>query len=320
MATMEQFDYRSEDLFVASANVIDQIFSNPKEAPIYISELWDNTKIGMKTNAYPVPPQSDLDVVCTILFYVVAGTLSLHYHSFYHTKLVDLLLDNIEKHKAICNQEEQKEIIQNICYHAEELKSWINDYEETADWLSDQITEAITTSNTNNKKDDFKPCGTTFMKTALLTDTLIDIICQRLTQANKLDASPGNFRKLFSGINQQFTMTWRGTGGELRDFFKILITNKKYASPQRGYQKILQSHFLNEDGKRFEDLNKAKSIPTFQSVIDDCLFLLQHVTDSMTSIMKRLIQENEHALSEAGYFDPVQAAKQSGLSLRSKRR
>jgi hypothetical protein len=40
----------------------------------------------------------------------------------------------------------------------------------------------------------------------------------------------------------------------------------------------------------------------------------------MTDIMKKLVFENEGALREIGYFDKLQASKQAGLSIRSKRR
>lgn len=169
--------------------------------------------------------------------------------------------------------------------------------------------------------DDFKPSGRTFTKTALLDDRLIDIMAQRLARANKLSASPDDFRKLFSGIDQQFTMTWLGTGGELRDLFKMLTDKKlQFAKPQKGYQQILKSHFLDEDGNRFNNLHGDKSIESFQPVIDDCAFLLQYLTDGMTEIMKQLVSTNRSVLQEMGFFDPLQAVKQSNLSIRNKRR
>ena len=115
-------------------------------------------------------------------------------------------------------------------------------------------------------------------------------------------------------------MTWLGTEGELRDLFKMLTDKPQYIKPKRNFQLILKSHFLDEHGRRFNNLHGAKSIESFQPILDDCAFLLQHLTDSMTAIMKQLVMDNEDALREMGYFKKVQASKQAGLSIRNKRR
>ena len=82
----------------------------------------------------------------------------------------------------------------------------------------------------------------------------------------------------------------------------------------------MKSHFLDENNQRFDNLHGDKSIEDFQPVIDDCAFLLQHLTESMTEIMKRLIKANKAALTEMGYFNQLQAAKQSGMRIQNRRR
>ncbi len=261
-----------------------------------------------------------------------------HSMRYYYAEFVDILIDvgriwaaqllvhGIDMHKlekeVCCILNPNNDLSYYIDkYYIEDLPVDCCVYGEVeAKELLKRIKNNETSAKGRTKENFFKPSGTTFTKTALLTDTHIDIIGQRLTKANKLEASPDDFRKLFSGIDQIFDMVWLGTEGELRDLFKMLTAGKKYASPQRGYQNILKSHFLDKDGHRFKNLKGAKSITKFQVVIDDCSFLLQHLTDSMTYIMKQLMIDNENALSEAGYFNTVQAAKQSGLRIRNKRR
>ena len=319
MADMEQFDFTEEDMFVEVAKVLDNILGNPSGAQQYISELWDDLKIDLKRQSQTSPPQADLDTVCGVLHYVVAATLSLHWHSFYKESLVGQIREIVADKHIFPTEKEQERIIDNLCKSAVKLDEWINHYDESSEWLSDEIALAIN-SRKDKDEDDFLPCGTTFTKTALLTDKLIDIIGQRLAQAHKLNASPDDWRKLFSGINQQFDMTWLGTEGELRDLFKMLTDKPQYIKPKRNFQLILKSHFLDEHGRRFNNLHGAKSIESFQPILDDCAFLLQHLTDSMTAIMKQLVMDNEDALREMGYFKKVQASKQAGLSIRNKRR
>ena len=139
MASMEQFDFTAEDLFAEAAEVLDGIFEDPTNARQYVTELWDSLKIKLKQKAPPTPPQADLDTVCGVLHYVVAATLSLHWHSFYNTELVALLRDIVERKGRFANAEEQKEIITNLCRHAEGLDEWVNKYEDNGGWLSEEI-------------------------------------------------------------------------------------------------------------------------------------------------------------------------------------
>ncbi len=139
MADMLQYDFTSEDLFLVAAEVIDAIFEDPASAPQYLEGLWDNVKIELKTNNSVIPPQEDLNTVCKVLFYVVAATLSLHWKTYYNTELVSLLFQAVDDKRAFDGAEEQRRIISNLCKHAEALEDWINEYEDSRDWLTDEI-------------------------------------------------------------------------------------------------------------------------------------------------------------------------------------
>ena len=139
MAEMNSFDFTSEDLFIEVANVIDAIFDNPSFANEYIEEMWDNLKIELKTRENPAPPQEDLNTVCGVLFYIVAAVLSLHWREYYNTKMVKQLCKIVEQKAIFSKNGEQEEIIKNLCKHAEGLEDWINEYDESEEWLSDEI-------------------------------------------------------------------------------------------------------------------------------------------------------------------------------------
>lgn len=139
MADMEQFDFTSEELFVEAAIAIDEIFDSPTDAPQYLEDLWDNLKIKLKNATRPVPPQADLDTVCGVLFYVVAATLCLHWREYYNNEIVGLLRQIVEKKGLFVDEDEQKDIIENLCRHAEGLEDWINQYEDSETWLTDEI-------------------------------------------------------------------------------------------------------------------------------------------------------------------------------------
>lgn len=306
------------DIFFESARLLDFLLSQHEISQHQIDSLWDLLFIEIMKWGTNVTDHNKRMIAGTI-FQVVRATLTQYYDSYYSETICDLLNHTIESELNGCDEKEQEIFYQRLMDQTPKLCEWINSYDEANEWLSDQISDTITATNGVSDEEDFKPNGKTFSKTAYLTDKLIDIIGQRLAQSNKLNASPDDFRKLFSGVNQQFTMTWLGTGGELRDFFKML-TDNGYAIPKRGYQQIVKSHFLDEKGHRFNNLHGDKSIDSFHTIIDDCAFLLQHLIDNVTSVMKQLISENHDALNEIGFFDKEQSAKQSGLSIRNKRR
>lgn len=143
MASMESFNFTSEDLFVETAVAIDEIFDSSTDAQQYLKDLWDNLKIKLKSRTQPVPSQGDLNTVCSVLFYVVAATLSLHWRDYYKNEIVDLLRQIVEKKGLLIDIDEQKDIVENLCAHSEGLEAWINEYEDSEGWLSDEIEEAL---------------------------------------------------------------------------------------------------------------------------------------------------------------------------------
>jgi len=307
-----------DDVFCQTAWLLDYLLCKPDTNQHQVDSLWDML-LNRIRDWKPDVTKHDKQVVTGTVFMLVRALLTQHTESIYHETISELLDNKIRLELKEHDEKDWEKFCQQLMEQSLVLSEWINSYDEADEWLSDQIAYAIARTGGVSNEKTFIPSGRTFSKTSLLPDRLIDIIGQRLSQANKLDASPDDFRKLFSGIDQQFTMTWKGTGGELRDLFKML-TDKGYAKPKRGYQQILKSHFLDENNQRFDNLHGDKSIEGFQPVIDDCAFLLQHLTESMTEIMKRLIKANKAALTEMGYFNQLQAAKQSGMRIQNRRR
>lgn len=308
--------FAPEEMFVEAASVIDEILGAPQEAMAYIDTLWDSLKIKIRRWGTGIP-QEELNKAVGAVVYVVATVFLLHRHSSFNEDITDALLMTARKNMGIDTDEEQR-IIRELASCADDLCEWTDSYQGNGRWLSEDIAEAL---NQHREKPGtaFLPTGATFTKGALLTDTVIDIICQYLTKAHKLEAAPDDFRKLFSGVNSQFTMKWLGTPGELRDLFKMFTDTQKkhapYVTPKRGYQLILRSHFVDKDGSIFCDLDSQKSIKRFQAVIDDCEFLIQHITDQFTDMMKELVAENRHALEEDGFFTKN---RDDGLRIRKK--
>lgn len=309
MAELSSFDFSSEDLFVATAYVIDDIAEEPMDAPAYIDGLWDELKIELKRLHKPAPPQEDLNTVCSVLLCVVAAAFRLQWSEHYSETLFGLLRDNIHTNGRPVYEEDLDETINRICEYAEALEDWINDYTSCSiEWLSQTIDAVIAGSGKVIPLNVFQPTGQTFTKTPLMIEREVVIICKYLTQKEKLDAqaSPDDFCKLFSGVDSEFKITWLGKEGELRDLFKTLVgegDKECYITPRKGYQQILRSHFKDKNGNDFVNLKGAKSIASFAPVIDNVVLMLKHNIDKCVEEMRKLIEESREPLEDAGYFE-----------------
>ncbi len=260
MACMDSFDFTSEDLFAEAANVLDEIFNAPTAAPDYLNDLWDSLKIKLKRKAQATPPQDDLEKVCGVLFFVVAATLALHWRQYYKETLVHQLRSIVDRHGAFSDIGEQENIINNLCVHAESLGEWVNQYEESGEWLSDEISTALSRKprkplQKDNPADGKSPGAETYSRYSFklnlprkyqgkdheVLDWLYNELIQnhfiekvKGIQLNKdlsqiTDSDTQNrlvFNTVFSGADTDYHIIWTGNKVELRYFIRQLRDRK----------------------------------------------------------------------------------------------
>lgn len=252
-----------------------------------------------------------------------------HCENVFRETLNDMLSVTLENQLGnYYHNDVYKGIICSLLECSQQLDEWINDYDKSDYTLSDEIANALTTDyKPDGEEKDFTPTGHTFSKTAKVTELQLTLIMQRLTKANRLDpnGSADDWLKLFSGVDSMFSIKWLGKPGELRDLFELLTKPKGknktgYVIPFYNYQQIVLSHFTDKNGDAFKRLRGQKSIESFKSILDDCDFTIQFLTDRMTAVMKEIIYNNEGALKEAGLTYNISAAKNDdNLRIRSKR-
>lgn len=194
MASMEQFDFTAEDLFVEVSEVIDSILGNPQGAWQYLENLWDTLKIKLKRKAPTPPPQADLEMVCGVLYYVVAAIFCLHWREFYNTELVNMLRDTVERKKLFSDDEE--EIISNLCHHADALDDWINHYDDSDKWLSDEI-DNVLNPEANAKPDE----GTQNEPPTICLETVEKLLKPQFTINGSVFNSRGQLQKAVEEVD-----------------------------------------------------------------------------------------------------------------------
>jgi hypothetical protein len=263
MASMELFDFTAEDLFVEVADVLDTIFCEPTSAPKYLQGLWDDLKIKMKQNARSASPQKDLDMVCGVLFYVVAATLSLHWREYYNKELVSQLRDIVERKGLFSNKDEQEQIISNLCSHAEGLDKWINQYDESDVWLSDEIKNCLSSCNKpknppkggprtkNGNKEliktsfNYKPMGLETWERNFRLDAVFNDMQKEGAELIPINTNKKDFLEIFSGDDTQKRIAWIGYANELHYILSEWVGRGYLPKPKRGLWVVAAARFYH---------------------------------------------------------------------------
>ena len=148
----------------------------------------------------------------------------------------------------------------------------------------------------------------TFKKSAMITDLQLDLVLAKLIVTGWMpkNSSKSNFQKLFSGVPGKFILTWKGPKKALHDFFDMLtkknvVKNKKlpgYVTPRRDYLTIVRSHFKDENGNWFGELNHERHNDKTKVVIDMLELCLTYSIDECIKMMKTITIDYKTLLDE----------------------
>jgi len=317
MADMSQYDFTSEDLFLVASEVIDTIFEEPASAPQYLEGLWDNVKIALKKYNSVPPPQEDLNTVCKVLFYVVAATLSLHWKAYYNTELVSLLFQAVDDKRAFDGTEEQRRIISNLCKHSEGLEEWINEYEDSRDWLTDEIeaclrdNQAMEPKRKLNSKPE-KQHGVeypVFSKGSGVTDDHIVALYRLLTTRGWISTQTClvDFKRLFSGKSNECEIIWTGQDklgsneptslgvSALYVLFKKMADEGLINTGSKANRvgPILEMHFVDTEGHYLTSVSNARKTSEKANAYIERILQTMRMRPSSEDIQRLLAEEME---------------------------
>lgn len=303
-AHLNGVDVSSEELFCAVASVLDEVFLSDVITQQQVDDIWTDVCLELRKKKTDTTENDKTQVAHTV-FAIVRKLMCHHWNAYYCSYMFCLMGDTIQKETSDADKDEIKQFQDKLSDFSTELDEWINlGYE--GHLLRDIENAFSKDKDIPEPSDAFSPTGQTFTKTTLLLDPEIDIICKYLTQKGKLEVelNPDTFRKLFSGVDSNFTIKWLGKEGELRDLFQFLTGGKGkdcFIKPKKGYLQILRSHFKDNNGNEFTNLKGAKSIDSFMPVIDNIMYLLNHNIQQCMEEMRVLIEERLEILEELGY-------------------
>lgn len=146
----------------------------------------------------------------------------------------------------------------------------------------------------------------TFKKSAMITDQQLDLVLAELIVIGWMPntSSQADFHKLFSGVPGEFFLTWTGKSAQLHDFFDMLTKKKEirkkkvpgWVTPRGNYLNIVRSHFKDEKGNWFGELNHERHIDGTNDILTKLEVVLAYSVDECINMMHTIVREHKDLL------------------------
>lgn len=158
----------------------------------------------------------------------------------------------------------------------------------------------------HGEKPEFNYTEETFKKSAVITDTQLDLVLAELIVMGWMPttSSQSDFHKLFSGVPGEFLLTWTGKPAQLHDFFDMLTKKKEvkkkkmpgYVTPRGNYLNIVRSHFKDENNNWFGELNHERHIDGTNEILTKLEIVLAYSVDECINMMQTIVREHKNLL------------------------
>lgn len=289
---LRQLRLEPVEVFCESAEIVDALLEDRQSCDSLLRTLWDKLVIRMGDWA-PLAQDEELDTAVGCIYMAAVAALASSADTRHSYTLVRKLLSDMHKHFADYQKLEDV-VIPSLDYHQQVLQKWITDYIGSEVYLSDEIEEVIsrkkrgggsTGSPTGrggmvcevdpsaDSGTEFVPDRATFIKKGIL-DSQLAIVQNEIYKSGWLvHDRPDDFCALFSGKQNSITIVWRkGVGkGNLCALFDMMLKGRYIECPAgHTYQKMLKSHFVDEDGNYLTGLNSTYVPEKCQIVLDTC--------------------------------------------------
>lgn len=158
----------------------------------------------------------------------------------------------------------------------------------------------------HGEKPEFNYTEETFKKSAVITDTQLDLVLAELIVMGWMPttSSQSDFHKLFSGVPGEFLLTWTGKPAQLHDFFDMLTKKKEvkkkkmpgFVTPRGNYLNIVRSHFKDENNNWFGELNHERHIDGTNEILTKLEIVLAYSVDECINMMQTIVREHKNLL------------------------
>lgn len=328
MARLDGLQVSPEDVFCESARLLDFLLSKPDISQHQVDSLWNLMLLDIR-KWKPNATDRDKRMVANTVFHVVRALLTQYYDTHFSETVCDLLENTIEHEWIGFDKQEDKdeysEFSNRLVEQSPKLNEWINQYDDTDEWLSDQIADVIDTSGekelgaksktktTRGKKSKpEKQHGVeypVFAKGQGVTDDHIKALYRFLTTRGWISTqtSVADFQRLFSGVSNDCEIIWTGQdklGGNeptalgvsaLYVLFKRMVeeslitigNNSKQVGP------ILELHFVDSKGHFLTSVSNVNKTSIIANDYIEKILKLMRTRPSSDDIQRFLTEEME---------------------------
>ena len=278
-----------EDVFYQSARLLDFLFVNPDITQRQVDSLWHKLLIDIRKWKADAS-EHDKRMVAGTVFQIVRAALAQHTESCYCEYICDLLNQTTWRELEECDKNEQTDFNRRLIEQSPILCEWINQYDDSDLWLSDQIAEAIASSKDNNGENRLKSKNKSqkasklekqhgveypvFSKGMGVTDEHIIALYRFLTTRGWIStqSSVVDFQRLFSGESNDCEIIWMGMDKQGNNEPTILGISALYVLFKRMADEqlislggkssrigpILESHFVDTEGRFLTDVSNIR--------------------------------------------------------------
>lgn len=265
-----------EDLFCESAEVADQLLEDSSCIYDMLPGLWDKL-FSRYLRWAPQAENSELDMMVGCVYLSVISVLAASPNAVHFSRLSRMLMGDMLMHYTEGTALMERVRVK-MDMHQEAFRKWVKAYLESEIYLTDEIAEVLArkpkgTSGGDTGGNTFEPDRATFITKGILPQQLALVHNEIYKSGWLVHDRPDDFLAIFSGKQNSVKITWRkGVGkGNLCALFEMMIGGKYISCPQgHTYQKMLKSHFVDEEGNYLTGLNSIYVPDKCQIVLDTC--------------------------------------------------
>lgn len=259
MGHFKSLEAYPEDVFRETARLLDFLLSQKDISQRNVDGLWTllvNDIRLWKPDAH----DDDKMLMAGTVFLLVKKILCHHVDGYYRDTIHDMLEDTLERELNILNEQEHQLFLNHLSECSELLSDWINEYNDSEVWLSDEIEEALAAKQPKKKeKAKEKPNKEAVIKTSFkynpinLDKGTRNIRLQKVFEDMRkeevelipVSTNMKDFLEIFSGEDTLIRIAWSGNTNELHYIFSEWIRRKYLPRPNGGLWLVVSARFYH---------------------------------------------------------------------------
>lgn len=267
------------ELFCETAEVADRLLEDWSCADELLPGLWDRL-FNRYLSWTPTAENEELDKMVGCVYLSVTAVLLASPNAKHFYTLSHRLMGEYCKHYADGDALLDK-VREKMDLHQDVFRLWVKSYMGSDVYLSDEIAEVLARKPKGGKNGKggsssdelFEPDRATFITKGVLPQQMT-LVHNEIYKSKWLrDDKPDDFLAIFSGKQNSVTLVWKKDMGKgnLCALFEMMLNGHYIKCPKgHSYQKMLKSHFVDEDGHYLTGLNSTYIPDKCQTVLDTC--------------------------------------------------